>query len=233
MKQRIGSASILFIIFGSVAAMAQTDPTVEEILKNIKAKFDQVKDYTADLTAEIHFENMRIPKMEAKMYFKQPDRVHFEPKGGSFAMFPKDAVGFNPTEFMTANYDAVVQGREMIGNVNCYKLKLLSKTDTVRIQRMMLYVDPQFWVVKKIATSPQRGGDVDVHFDHQLIDSKYLLPVKITVSMDAPSPGRKQQLNSGIAGEAKKGSVVITYQNYAVNRGISDAVFDKKKKDDK
>ena len=230
MMQRL--APILLLVLFSVDAFAQAEPTPEEILNNLKKKFELVKDYTADISTEVHFEKMRIPKMEAKVYSKQPDKVHFEPKSGSFAMFPREAVGFNPSLFVKEQYDAVVQGREIWSNVNCYKLKLLAKADSVRLQRITLFVDPEYWIIKKIVTSPQRGGDVEVQFVHQLIDNTYLMPVKITLFMEAPSFGKKSA-QGATPPEIKKGSVVVTYSNYVINKGISDSIFKPKDKEEK
>lgn len=226
----VRSSAIIFFTAFLLSAFAQTEPSAGDILKKMRAQFELIDDYTADLGAVINFEKVRIPKMEAKIFFKQPDKIHVEPKEGSFAMFPRDVIGFNPTELVVEKYDAVVQGREMVGNINCYKVKLLAKADTMRLQRLMLFVDPQYWVVKKLSTTPDRGGSAEAMFEHQLIDNKYIMPTKITLSIDVPgiasmkqTPGAPQQM------EEKKGTVIVTYKNYKVNTGLSDELFLKKK----
>ena len=204
-----------------------SEPSAEKILQNLKERFNETKDYTADLSAEIHFEKMRIPKMEAKIYFKQPNKVHLEPKSGSFAMFPKDAVAFNPSDFAVERYDVVVQGRESINGVNCYKVKLLAKSDMIRLQRIMMYVDPQFWVVKKLSTTPDKGGSADAVFDHQLVQNKFLMTSKITITIDAPTFGSRKRQPDQPQVEPQKGTVIVTYGNYKVNVGLSDDLFKK------
>lgn len=216
----------VYFLFSFQKVRSQNEPSADQILKNITDRFNQVSDYTADISAEVNFEKMRIPKMEAKVYFKRPDKIHFEPKSGSFAMFPKDAVAFNPTELIKDRFDAVIQGREMLKGINCVKVKLLAKSDTTRMQRLMLYVDPQYWVVKKMSTTPDRGSSAEVTFDHQLIENKYVMPSKITIEMEAPTFGRRRQQDQPQT-ETKKGSVVVSYSNYKVNTGISDDIFKK------
>lgn len=219
---------ILGLLFIVPAEAQQQEFSADFVLKKMKERFNEVKDYTAELTAEVHFEKMRLPKMEAVIYYKQPDKYHFEPKGGSFAMLPKDAVAFNPSTLATEMYDVVVQGRERVGNVDCVKVKMLAKSDSLRMQRLLLYVDPQFWVVKKLSTTPDKGASAEALFDHELVQNKYLMNSKITLTIDAPAFNMRK-FKEGAAMDQQRGTVVVTYANYKVNTGLSDELFKKKK----
>ncbi len=220
---------LLCIACGSpLGAQTPPEPDAQEILRKITERFNQVRDYTADIAAEIRFEKMRFPKMEAVLYFRQPDKIAVEPKEGSFAMIPRDAVGFNPNLLMKENYDAVVQGRKAVGGADCWKVKLLARSDTVRMQRLMLYVDPQYWIARRISVTPDKGGTVDALFDYQLQEGRYLMWSKITLSMDVPTLGRMRP-PQGAAAEGQKGTVTVSYSNYRINKGISDEVFNRAK----
>lgn len=220
---------LLFIACGAqVRAQTPSEPDAQEILRKVAERFNQVHDYSADITAEIKFDKMRFPRMEAMVSFKQPDKMAVEPKAGSFAMIPRDAVGFNPNTLVKENYDAVVQGRETVNGVDCWKVKLLARSDTVRMQRLLLSVDPQYWIVKRVNVTPDKGGTIDALFEHQLQQGKYLMPSKITLTMDVPTLGRMKPAQ-GAPAEGQKGMVIVTYGNYRINEGISDEVFKRAK----
>jgi len=173
---------------------------------------------------------IKTPPMTAKLFFKKPDKVHIESSG--FAMLPRDAVAYNPMAFNEDLFDAMLQGEEAVGGVRCLKVKLLAKSDTVRLQRAMLYVDPARWLVLKMTTDPAQGGSADITFAYAYIDNAYFLPSKISLQMINPTgfrgpkgPGMK--MDAPAAGDKRRASVSLVYSNHRVNKGIPDAIFKK------
>ena len=51
-------------------------------------KFDGIKDYTVDVKVQVDMKAAQIPEMEAKLYYKAPDKVKIDSKG--FFLMPKD-----------------------------------------------------------------------------------------------------------------------------------------------
>ena len=81
--------SALIILGGRPA-----DPSGEQILKNVESARAAVKDYTVMLDIVADVERLKVPPMKAKMYFKYPDKVHFDSKG--FALLPREGLALNP-----------------------------------------------------------------------------------------------------------------------------------------
>ena len=78
---------LLIIFFISSILFAQTK-NADEIITNVKNKFETVKDYQVDLKIEVDMEFLRVPKVSATVYFKQPDKMKMDSK--DFAVLPKE-----------------------------------------------------------------------------------------------------------------------------------------------
>ncbi len=202
-------------------------PTAGQILRKVRTQHERVNDYTTDVNVVANVPGIKVPTMNAKVYFKKPDKMHIESKG--FAMLPKDVLSFNMTFFDEEKFDAVLQGEETIAGNRCHKVKLLAKSDTLRIQRAMLLVDAQRWVVLQMSLDPRAGSPVEATLEYATIDNTWLLPSTISFSMNAPMATRRHSTqNSGQQG-GTPGTVRVTFSNYVVNKGLSDAIFKEKR----
>ncbi len=199
-------------------------PSAAAIIGVIQERFARIRDYAVDLEARIDMPGVKAPAMKATMHFKQPDKVKLDAKG--FAMLPRDVVLFNPSILSERNFDMVVQGEEVVDGVPCWKLKLLATSDTMRIQRMMLYVGKEGGSILRMASDPDKGTPADVRFTYVKVDGVHELPARIVLRLEAgdasvanpmQKPGRK--IEKGPA------TIVVTYSNYRVNKGIPDSLF--------
>ena len=218
----------LFLALAAPLA-AQQGATAGEVLKRVRAEFEKVRDYTADIGAVADIPGVKTPPMKAKLYFKKPDRVHLEARG--FAMLPRDVVTYNPMAFSEGQFDAVLQGEDVVGGVKCLKVKLLAKSDTIRLQRVTLFVDPSRWLILKMVTDPSQGASAEVVLSYAYIDNAYFLPSTISLMMANPTGFRRPGFKGPAAAaapadmEKRKGTVQLTYTNHRVNKGIPDSIF--------
>ncbi|MCK7520018.1 MAG: hypothetical protein MZV64_20985 [Ignavibacteriales bacterium] len=68
---------ILLVISILSSSYSQTnDPDV--ILKKVVDSFNRVLDYEVNVKIKVDVDFLKAPDTEAKIYFKQPDKVHFE-----------------------------------------------------------------------------------------------------------------------------------------------------------
>jgi outer membrane lipoprotein-sorting protein len=225
---KIRSFLVLQLILGmSWLALAQNNKA-DEIVKRMQSQFERVGDYIVTLTASVDMERLRVPKMEAKMYFKQPNKVHFESKG--FAMLPREGVAFNPSQ-LSGKYTAVLEGEEQVENTNTYRLVFTAKQPKTRPQGLILWVDQTNSVAKKLETVPYEGRSVVALFEHSMVQDNYLMPSKITVKFavpEMPSPETGSQPGAAETqrrGPQRTGTVTVTYTDYHVNVGLSDSLF--------
>ncbi len=205
-------------------ASAQDTASPAQLLERVQQQHDRVRDYQVDISATVDMERMQVPEMNARLYFKQPDKVHIESDG--FAMLPRDAVSFRPSMFDTEQYDMVIQGTETIRGIRCTKLKLLATSDTVRLQRAMLYIDTKRDIVLRMDADPGAGASAMADFTYTKVNGMYWLPKAITLEMDSPMsfrrPGVKRKSKDSAPAKAK---ITLSYTHYVVNKGIPDSRF--------
>ena len=233
------AVSAFVLLVSLQAATAQTPVTASNVLANVGREFDKVNDYTVDLSAVIDMPGMKVPPMKARMWYARPDRMHLETDG--FAMLPRDAVALNPRIFSEDLYDAVLQGEESINGTRCLKLKLLARSDTLRLQRVMLFVDPTRWIILKMNTDPSQGGSAEISITYAYVDNKYFMPSKVLLRMQTPEGAGRGMMRKkfppkgeGAADKANQPSTVtLSYTNYRVNKGIADEVFMRDKEKNK
>jgi hypothetical protein len=201
---------------------AQQARTASQILTAAQKIHDGIKDYTTDVTVVANIPGLKAPNMKAKVYFKQPDKVHIESRG--FTMLPKDMFTFNLRMFDEEKFDLVLQGEEVINGNKCVKLKMLAKSDTLRIQRVMLFIDAARNLVLRMDIDPKAGSTMTCSLNYAFINNRYFLPDHIYFSMSVPQMGMHRGSNKD-SQPAGQGSVDVRLENYVVNKGIPDSKF--------
>ncbi len=89
----------LFLFIFSILSPARVWPDEKAFrsLEAIEKKYLGLKDYTADVNVHFDIETFKTPDMQAKLYFKIPDKLKIESKKIFF--FPKEGGFFNPAFF--------------------------------------------------------------------------------------------------------------------------------------
>lgn len=217
----------LFCVIVLISPTSAQKMTAEKILQEIKTRFDAVKDYSAELEAKINLERLHIPQIKIKFYFKQPNKTHIESK--NFAMLPKEGLGLNPTDLLE-KYDATLINTEHHNDTTYYTLRLLSKPEKNKPRRESnITVDGVRWVVTHIESSPTEGRTISGDIEYVLVERTYLLPTVMKWNFNSPSSSDSTSGNKmNVRRMLGKGSVEIYYSNYEVNKGLPDALFEKK-----
>lgn len=208
-------------------------PGAEEILARLERSYDTLEDYSTTAQADVNMERLRVPRMNATIYFKQPDKIHLESE--SFAMLPRDGVGFNPLMY-TKNYTGRIEGIDTVDGVPTTKIFLTRKTDAGRLRQLTIWVDLQRWVVVRMETVPYQGRQITLAIEYTKIENTWWLPSKIVVTLDVQQPSdreqqsRKSEMQSptGRTQLPRKGTITVTYSNYKVNQHLSNELFEKK-----
>jgi outer membrane lipoprotein-sorting protein len=217
---------------------AQSAPkalTAAEMMSNVVRGFEGVNDFVVDIVAEVKMERAQIPKMSATMYFKRPDKIHFDSRG--FLLVPREGLALNPAS-LQERYAASLAGADTIDGKVLFKLLLAAKSETTRLRQLSLWVDPSNWTIAKIETVPYEGRTLTLHFSYELQLGKYWLPSKLVASFGAVSaegkeakenlPQPAKELENIRHAVPRNGTVTIAYSNYRVNVGLDDAIFETK-----
>jgi len=222
-KHRYLPALFFLLALANMPASAQQDAYT--LLERVQSEYGAINDYRVEVEATVDMQGLSVPKMTATMYYKKPDKVHIESEG--FAMLPRDAVGFHPDMFEKEQYDAVIQGEETIQGAACVKLKLLARSDSLRLQRATLFIDPARNVVLRMDADPGEGAAARADFTYNRVQGKYWLPKTIAISMSSPMHFRRPSAKKKTESDSGKATINLKYKNYVVNKGISDSVFKK------
>ena len=208
----------IYLFFYSQQLISQFKDA-EQIIDAIRIKYDEIKDYTATIEAAVDMERIKVPKMDVKIYFKQPDKFHIESK--NFAMIPREGVAINPAELLN-KFNPKLLGIEQLNSRPVYKIQLTPKSEQKLISlESYVYIDQENLYIAKLESTPSEGRTIVINFSHSLIQNKYYLPSKIFVKFESAETNSSQRL-------PRSGSVTISYKNYLLNTGLSDSLFTKK-----
>ncbi|MBI5856461.1 MAG: hypothetical protein HZB42_02325 [Sphingobacteriales bacterium] len=223
--------SLLSIVFLSVSLKAQD---VKDLLQKVKAKYDQVNDYTATGKLKTNVLFIKAPVATVKIYYKKPDKLKIKNESG-ISFIPKGSVNVNMNNVLGLNnYEAIAGGMEKINGTVCKVVKIFPLSDEENITRATLYIDEKQMLALKSVISTKENGTYELVMTYKNYAS-YGLPDKVELTFNT----REYKLPKGVtidydndtdkenADEAKnkKGKVEINYSGYVINKGVPDSVF--------
>ena len=179
-------------------------------------------------------ENIRVPRTLLRMYYKRPDKVHFEAE--SFSMVPRDGFTINPSA-LRQRYDSKTVALIDTGGLRWYKLQLAARESKTRLRQAYVYVDADTWTMARFESTPYEGRTLSFDFRYTTLEGRYVLISEVTATFgnigpkteeifripdDAPSPASQfREMQRMI----RNGYVRFTYKDYRVNTGLPDSLF--------
>ncbi|MHB8338019.1 MAG: LolA family protein [Ignavibacteriaceae bacterium] len=223
---------LLFTAFASITLAQNKDPDL--ILKNVKQEFSTVKDYVADIKIKVDVKVLKVPETRAKIYFKQPDKIHIESEG--FAMIPRKGLDFSPSSLLKDKYSAFYQKEDFVNGIKTAMIKVIPLEDNSNIILSTLWIDQAKNVIRKIESTTKTNGTFTIILSYNSYN-KFPLPDSMTFQFDMSRVDLvPNEFNDRIEKKNNKktlaglvGKVYIIYSNYIVNKGISDSIFEEKK----
>ncbi|MGH2569142.1 MAG: hypothetical protein ACRDGA_12460, partial [Bacteroidota bacterium] len=171
--------------------------------------------------------------MKATMYYKKPDKVHFE--SPNFALLPREGIAVNPT-WLRERFDASLEKMDTIDGRKVQKLQLAAKDASTRLRQLFVWVDLERWTITKMETIHFEGRSLTVAFHYALHEGRYWLPDSMsatfglatadTVSLPFYSQYAPQMTE--MQRPPRSGSVKVVYSNYRINVGLSDEIFERR-----
>jgi hypothetical protein len=217
----------LLILFCLSPPWIRADEEAVRYLDAIEKKYSGLKDYIADVNVHFDMETFKTPDMQAKLYFKAPDKMKVESKGVFF--FPREGGYFNPALFKKDDFEIrilepVAEGKKDI------KLKIVPKKKEKMGREFVLSIDRNDNLVREIHTSQFDGRETKAKIEYGRIGS-FELPRYILLTLDLPSVEPNEKRGFGPfeqKSERVTGTIEITYANYKVNTGLKDEIFKQK-----
>lgn len=224
--------SVLLVVF-ILTGVVGLGQTAEEILKGVIDKIDLVEDYQADVQIKAAIPFIKVPIAKATIYFKQKDKFKVESKG--IAILPKqgmsDLTGFLSNE---KKYSAVLGEAKTINEHKTRLISILPTDENSEIILAKVYISTSEDLIYRTVLTTKTSGTVSIDYEYNL-NKKYGLPNKMTFTVDIKKFKMPKSVASDIRNNEKKkkykenekGTIVLTFSNYLVNKGISDEVFKK------
>jgi len=234
----------LFLIVAAVTSAQKKDP--DKILDAVRQKFNKVNDYKADASVKLDMSFIKVPDMKATVYFKTPDKIKVEAEG--FAMLPKQGLKFSPAELLQGDFTTLYVRSETIDNRKLDVIKAIPNSDSSDVVLSTLWVDAAESVVRKFETTSKKGGTTQIELNYDNYEFGLPSQIKITfnfgdIKLPVNQANQQNETNDvekkgmnrrGLPrGASLKGSVIMTYKNYQINKGIPDSFFVEKEQDKK
>ena len=214
----------LFVLLFLSPAWIWADEEAARYLDAIERKYSGLEDYTADVNVHFDMETFKTPDMQARLYFKAPDKMKVESKGVFF--FPREGGYFNPGLFKRDDFEIRVLERAAKGKRDI-KLKIVPKKKERMGTEFVLLIDRKENLVREIHTSQYDGRETKARIEYGRYGS-FELPKHILLVLDIPSAEPVEKRGFGPfeqKSERVTGTIEITYANYNVNTGLKDEIF--------
>lgn len=229
---------LLLLIFIATFNSASADEfTADELFYKMRSKLEQVKDYVADVKMNINVSYMRVPQLNGKVYFKAPNKMKLERKGG-ISILPKKGVNLTLNSLLPEGKDLVVidGGYEEL-NGNQYRIiKVIPNNDPNGVVLTKLWVDESRLLTVHTETTTRDNGTIEMDLTFGKY-AKQSLPDKVVFIIDVNDYKLPQGLTMDYntsentipvkegKGKRAKGKIEIRYISYSINQGLSDNIF--------
>lgn len=224
---------LIFVLILLTSIKAQSnDPN--DIVQSVISKFNQVRDYEADIEIKVDVEFLKVPDAKAKLYFKQPDKVKLKSEG--FALLPKDGIDFSPSSIIKGNYTAIFERIENLNEVETSVIKIVPINESTNIILSTVWIDNKNKIIRKVESTTKTQGTytIELFYDDSF---KYPLPKQMIFSFNVDKMNLPQTFTNTTPKSSKRrfkdgpviGKVFVNYKNYQVNKNLSDKIFEEEK----
>jgi len=213
------------ILFLFSAEWIQAQEEVIRTLDAIEKKYSGLKDYMVDVNVHFDMELLKAPDMQAKLYYKAPDKMKVESKKIFF--FPKEGGYFNPSLFKKKDFEVNLLEHLTYEGRKSVKLKLIPKEANRYHQIFIVTIDIDRNLIREIEISPSDVRKIKTTIEYGTFDHVDL-PTHIELQLDmSPSDPNEIKDFPPFGQRAKRiiGKVEITYSNYKVNSDLGDEIF--------
>jgi len=230
--RKLKFVSLFLMIFFSVSDFSPQGKDPDEILDGIKEAFKKIEDYEVDILVKIDVDFLKVPDSEAKLYFKQPNKIHVESE--KFTLLPRQGLDFSPLGLLSGKYTALYEREDTIRDLPTSVVKIIPLGNDGDIVLSTFWVDQTRNLIIRVESTKKPTGTFSIDFTYEKYNDHYELPsqIEFTFSVDRMMlpRGMNGQLDADDDSNKKSnsttGKVYITYTNYKVNQGLPDELFE-------
>ena len=228
------TGKLVLFLFAMQASVLLKAQDMNVLVQKVKAKLDQVDDYTADGKMKTDVAFIKAPIGKIKIFFKKPNLFKIKRDNG-ISILPKGGVSVNMSSVIAMkDYVALSAGETMVDGTKTRIVKLLPMNENSEIILTTMYIDETNLLIRKAITTTKENGTYEMQLyygayaNYGLPDKvifafntkDYKMPKGITLEFeDGDKPTEADKLRG------RKGKVEITYSAYSINKGIDVSVF--------
>jgi hypothetical protein len=221
---------------------------VNEILQNLRDRFQRIQDYQVELEVSLDMPKLRMPRKRMTLTFKQPDKTRLEAKG--FAMVPRRGLALAPDSLLKEIQRLTVRGDTIFDGHPCHILRgSMVESDEKAIKADIL-VDSNIWVLRGMVTLLDTTEIMQLVIDYVETAPGIYLPSETRMhfqlsegfiqsntrhgrSFDPDDPDDPDITESSFFDDEEiEGSATIRFSRYRVNHGVPDSYFEDPDRDD-
>ena len=205
--------------------LIQAQGEASRYLEALEKKYSGLKDYIVNVNVHFDIETFKSPDIQAKLYYKVPDKMKVESKRVLF--FPKEGGYFNPSLFKKDDFVVMLLEHLTDGGRKAVKLRLIPRKTKRNAQDFVLTIDTQQNLVTEVNVVQSGGREIKAEIAYGTF-GQIELPTRIKLLLDFPAVEPEMMKGFEPSGQGTKrvtGKIEMTYSNYRVNSGLSDEIF--------
>jgi hypothetical protein len=214
---------ILLSLFSFCIPELRAQADAESLVRSLAKKIQLVDNYSVDVLVKIDVEFINIEERRAKVFFEKPDK--FEIKSTGILLLPKKGLEMGYLELFNNEFTALDEKKETINGIPTRLIKLIPMGSELDIVLAQFWIDEQNLRIVRMKTYTKSSGSYLIDFAYTNIP--FDLPAGMTIEFDVKSMALPSTLSGDFENLSKslekkgvsKGTVIIEYSNYIVNKG--------------
>ncbi len=223
--------TIILILLFVLSVNSHQNQNAQKIIERVKENYEKIKDYVVDVKVKVDIEDAVIPEINAKIYFKKPDKFKIDSE--NFLILPKQSFNFAPEVLSKEGFTSIFSGEQEFDKIKHFIIKIIPE-DPENNSVLTLYINSENYTIKKISALSSDAGKLEAEFMYSLLEGKYWLPSKMIASFETksfrfPRLRKMDREWKNDSPQKREGKITIYYSNYMVNKGIDDKIFEENK----
>ena len=237
------------IILILIVELAYTNSTnlINRVISLTDYHYNLVNDYEVEISVSMQVPGFRMPNKKYRVFFMQPDLIKVKSKG--FGILPKTGLFTSPED----NFDNLSNiSMKLINDIdypNDIVLSGLIIIDSLKIEMPNEYskltfkptvevrIDTSKWVIKSVITRIDTLKLFEIYNSYDIVDKKFHMPMESEIRYYLKDKKianwLRKDINSVVGekvnnrpNEIVEGNIKVKYQNYKINRGLLQSIFD-------
>lgn len=224
---------------------SNNSPKIDRIIKKANKQYNLVRDFETTMSVNLKVPGFRMPKKSYKVYYKTPNKIKIKTKG--FGVLPKTGLFTSPKDNFDnlKNLNLILENNDsncvlISGNVIPDSLKAQFPNEYAKLSFnpfVDVIVDTSRWLIQSVTTRIDTVKLFEIKNLFQKFDKKYYMPIESKIEYYIKDAKLANWLNNDFNGMMKmgnkldtpndvvQGTIKILYDNYKINSGIPDRVF--------